>query len=87
VAISIIILSNTFSVYLSDRLSVCLSCQVLAFDHSELETASDRFEATLKVWNAVKLWTEKKTAWMESKFRGLHVEVVAKEIDEYSQIR
>jgi hypothetical protein len=93
VAISIILSLTPFlSIYLMSAclpacLPVCLSCQVLAFDHSELETASDRFEATLKLWGAVKSWTEKKTAWMESKFRGLHVDVVAKEIDEYSKIR
>ena len=48
---------------------------------------SDRFEATQKLWGTIKLWGEKKSMWMESKFRGLEVDLVAKEIEEYAKIR
>ena len=73
--------------YLSIHPSVRLFYQVLAFDNSELEAASDRFEATQKLWGTIKLWGEKKSTWMESKFRGLEVDLVAKEIEEYAKIR
>ena len=54
---------------------------VSTFDQSEIDAGNDKFNTIKKMWETVKLWTDKYELWMQSEFTELQVEEIAKEVD------
>ena len=51
------------------------------FDQSDIEAGNEKFNTIKKMWETVKLWTDKYKLWMESEFTELQVEEIAKDVD------
>ena len=54
---------------------------VSVFDQSDLEKSNDKYETIQKMWNTVKIWSEKQEIWRESQLTDLQVDDIAKEVD------
>ena len=56
---------------------------ITPYEYSNLKTASDKFEATHKLWNTISKWNDHFEGWMGDDFVTLDVEEINKDVQTY----